>query len=75
MDKALQEAIKEVSEFEKMELERLRIEKMKKDLKAVKVVTMDILTDYLMMCKEDCWTKEGWDKLFVELESTLAYAD
>ncbi len=44
------------------------------NIKSMAVVKMEDLTDYLMTCKEDCWTKSGWDKLFEKLETSLTYA-
>lgn len=44
------------------------------DIKSMAVVNRGDLVDYLMTCKEDCWTRSGWDKLFEELETNLTYA-
>ncbi len=43
--------------------------------RVMEVVTMNSFTDYLMTCKEDYWTKEGWDKLFEKLKSITTYVD
>lgn len=44
------------------------------NIKSMAVVNRGDLVDYLMTCKEDCWTRSGWDKLFEELETNLTYA-
>ena len=41
----------------------------------IATVEKEDLIDYIEMCEENGWTKEGWDTLFDKLEKALMYID